>query len=59
MDNSSCTWEKTDKPKMEKSSQLINQIKFDPFESQAFTRNATKDVAVKKRENSIKMVLLL
>ncbi|XP_009618374.1 protein CHROMATIN REMODELING 4 isoform X1 [Nicotiana tomentosiformis] len=42
-----CTWEKIEEPVIAKSSHLIDQ--FNQFESQASTRNATKDDVVSKR----------
>lgn len=42
-----CTWEKIEEPVIAKSSHLIDQ--FNQFESQALTRNATKDDVVRKR----------
>lgn len=43
-----CTWEKIEEPVIAKSSHLIDQ--FNQFESQALTRNATKDDVRKRRE---------
>ncbi|KAJ8545179.1 hypothetical protein K7X08_017762 [Anisodus acutangulus] len=42
-----CTWEKIEEPVIAKSSHLIDQ--FNQFESQALTRNDTKDDVVRKR----------
>ncbi|KAK4368281.1 hypothetical protein RND71_012073 [Anisodus tanguticus] len=42
-----CTWEKIEEPVIAKSSHLIDQ--FNQFESQALTRNATKDDVVRRK----------